>query len=66
MQTSIITGEINKVKMLTANLITKSQNIVKAKGNEDSKNILKKNRSSLQKVKTTEKIFKTSSLIPRE
>ena len=52
--------------MLTANLITKSQKTVKAKGTGDSKNILKKNRSSLQKVKTTEKIFRTSFLIPRE
>ena len=57
---------MNEEKMVTANLIKKSQNTAKAKGNEDSKNILKKNRSSLQKVKTTEKIFKTSSLIPRE
>ena len=52
--------------MLTANLITKSQKTVKAKGTEDSKNILKKNRSSLQNVKTTEKIFRTSFLMPRE
>ena len=57
---------MNEEKMVTANLITKSQNTAKAKGNEDSKKILKKNKSSLQKAKITEKIFRTSSFMPRE
>ena len=52
--------------MLTANLITKSHKTVKARGTGDSNNILKKNRISLQKVKTAEEIFRTSFLIPRE
>ena len=39
---------------------------VKDRGTGDSNNILKNNRSSLQKVKTTEEIFRTSFLIPRE
>ena len=52
--------------MVTASLIARSQNTAKAKGNEDSKNMLKKNKSSLQKVKITEKILSTSSFMPRE
>ena len=48
------------------NVIVKSQKIDRTRGTGDSNNILKRNKSSLQKERTLEEIFRTSFLIPKE
>ena len=48
------------------NVIVKSQKIDRTRGTGDSNNILKRNKSSLQKERAVEEIFRTSFLIPKE